>query len=219
MSTTAEEQHLADRHRCVHRALIDAVLLTGNIPPVLELADQLCTTSEAVRESLDALAAADYLAREAGGQITCLYPFSTTVTGHVVRIEAERRFAMCAIDALGVPAMLNRELDLESRCAICTTPITVRVRPGAITSVMPLTAMVVARRVEDEPAFAACCPFTVFVCGQGHAGQFMRRIPGAHALSLDAALVRGEEIFGDLMANAVPARRTRGRRWEQVDDA
>ena len=219
MSATGDETVLDDQHRRVHRALIDTVLMTGLVPPVSELADQLGTSTEEIHKSLGALEVADYLALGVDGQVSCLYPLSATPTLHVVLVESDRRFAMCAIDALGIPAMLDRDLDIDGRCAVCDVSIALRVRPGAIISVTPPTTMVVARRDEAEPAFAACCPFTVFVCGQDHADQFVRRVAGTQALSLAEALMDAEEIFGGLLSEVIPANRPRGRRWGQPRDA
>jgi hypothetical protein len=150
--------------------------------------------------------------------VTCLYPFSLTPTPHAVVIDGQRRAAMCAIDAIGVPAMLDQELAIEGGCAVCAAPIALRARPGAILETDPPTAMVVARRDEDEPAFATCCPFTVFVCGPAHADAFAARVAGTHALSLAAALRHAEEIFAGLLAETLPARRPRGRQWGQAHD-
>ncbi len=205
---------LKEGHRHLHRALIDAVLATGAIPTVPELTDRLGTTAEAIRAGLAALATADYLAFDDAGRVVCLYPFSVAPTSHIVVIDGQRRDAMCAIDALGIPSMLGRELAVEGRCAVCDAPIALRVRPGAVVAAAPITAMVVARRDETEPAFAACCPFTVFVCGQKHAGEFAMRIAGAHVLSLADALTQAENIFGDFLAGALPATRPRGKHWE-----
>jgi glutaredoxin len=159
------------------------------------------------------LATADYLALDAAGQVTCLYPFSVAPTAHTVVIAGQRRAAMCAIDALGVPAMFGRELAIAGCCADCSTPIALRVAPGTIEAVSPPAAMVVARRDEAAPAFAACCPFTVFVCGWEHAQAFAARITGAHPLPLPDTLTRAEEIFGGLPAETLPATRPRGRQW------
>jgi hypothetical protein len=219
MSTTVDEAALAAHHRRVHRALLEAVLQTGRVPSASVLADQLGATAEAIRASLRVLAAADYLGLDVGGRVTCLYPFSVTPTPQTVLVEGAPRFAMCAIDALGIPAMLDRELDIEGRCAVCDAAIMLRVRPGAIVATTPLTAMVVARRDEAEPAFAACCPYTVFVCGQEHAEQFTHRVSGTQALSLAEAWRRAEEIFGSLLADTIPASRPRGKRWGQARDA
>jgi hypothetical protein len=219
MATTDEGLLLADHPRRVHRALIDAALTTGNVPSAPELADRLGSSPEAIREALRVLAAADYLALDADGQVTGLYPFSATPTSHVVVIDGQRRFAMCAIDALGVPAMLAAEIAIEGRCAVCDASIALRVRRGAVVSATPPEAMVVARRDEAEPAFAACCPYTVFVCSQEHAEQFARRIAGAHTLTLAEALRHGEKIFAGLLAEDLPANRPRGKSWGPSRDA
>src|SRR5215207_4299686 len=134
---------------------------------------------------------------------------------HVIDIRGQQRHAMCSIDALGIPAMLGQEMEIAGRCAVCDQAITLRVGPGRIVAVSPSEAVVVARQDEAEPAFAACCPFTVFVCSEEHAEQFMRRIAGAHTLPLSEALTHAEEIFGRLLAEEIPASRPRGRRWAQ----
>jgi hypothetical protein len=213
-STVDAMPQLEKAERRLHRSLIEAVIATGSIPSVSELAARLEPSEEALRAGLVTLAAADYLSLDEGGHVTCLYPFSPTPTSHVVVIDGQPRYAMCAIDALGIPAMLGQKLDIEGRCAVCNAPITVHVRPGAIVAATPPEAIVVARRDEAEPAFAACCPFTVFVCGQPHAEQFMERIPGTHALPLAEALTEAEKIFADLLAEDLPAHRPRGKRWE-----
>ena len=136
MSTERElsrlETTLPEDDRRLHRTLIDAMLATGSVSSMPGLADRLRTTEEAILAGLARLAAADYLALDAAGQVTCLYPFSTTPTPHVVVVQEERRFAMCAIDALGIPAMLGRELTVEGRCAVCDLPIALRIPPGAV---------------------------------------------------------------------------------------
>lgn len=213
-----DRRFLADHYRRLHRALIDAVLGTGCVPSQSALAGQLDTSPEAIQEGLRSLAAADYLALDAGGQPTCLYPVSATTTAHVVIIDGQPRYAMCAIDALGIPAMLAQEFDILGQCAVCSAPIALSVGPGTILLAIPSEIMVVARRDATEPAFAACCPYTVFVCGQEHADQFMRRIAGTRALSLPDALRHAEEIFGGLLADAMPASRPRGNRWEPARD-
>jgi mercuric reductase len=219
MPESDDAMRLDDQTRRLHRTLIDGVLVTGNVPALSALASQLETSLEAIQEGLQDLGAADYLALDVGGQVTCLYPLSVTPTPHAVIVNGAQRFAMCAIDALGMPAMLDRELDIEGSCAVCNTTIAMQVRPSTIVAVAPPTTMVVARRDESEPAFAACCPFTVFVCGQEHADQFMRRIAGTRALSLLDALQHAEAIFGSLLAEEIPASRPRGRHWGESGDA
>jgi hypothetical protein len=210
---------LAPEARRLHRRVIETVLATGSVPSVRELADRLETTEDAIRSGLTELAIADYIALDEGGQVSCLYPFSTTPTSHVIVINGQPRYAMCSIDALGIPAMLGQELDFAAGCALCDRPIRLRVAPGAVVSADPATAMVVARRDEAEPAFAACCPFTVFVCGHQHAEQFVHRIAGTLTLSLDEAFTHAEKIFAGLLAEDLPAHRPRGKNWDEPGEA
>ncbi len=121
---------LDDHTRHLHRALIDALLETGQVPELSALADLLDTSPEAIQEGLRGLAAADYLALDADGHVTCLYPLSVAPTPHAVVVDGARRFAMCSIDAMGMPAMLDQALDIEGRCAVCDAPIALRVGPA-----------------------------------------------------------------------------------------
>jgi hypothetical protein len=204
------------RERDLHRLLIHELMATGAISGVPELARLLALSEGDLQSILAALADADYLAHDEMGRVTCLYPFSTSPTPHAVFIDGEPRFAMCAIDAIGVPAMLGQELKVAGRCAVCEAPISLQIRPGAIVNATPIEAMIVARRDESEPAFAACCPFTLFACGADHAEHLAKRIGGAQVLPLPAALARAEAIFGGLLAETLPAARPRGKRWDHI---
>ena len=213
MATDVTNNRMAEPTRRLHRLLVDGVLKTGEVPALETLAARATLPLPDVATRLRALAEGDYLALDGAGQVVCLYPLSPRPTDHVAVIDGERRFAMCAIDLLGLPAMLGRELSLEARCAACDGPIGLRVRPGAVSAAEPSTALVVARRDESEPAFAACCPFTLFACGPPHAEQVADRIAGARVLSLAEALDHAETIFGGLLGATLPAARHRGRRW------
>ncbi|HVE96410.1 MAG TPA: organomercurial lyase [Pseudonocardiaceae bacterium] len=64
---------------------------------------------------LSALHTADAIRLDPAGHIAVAYPFSTTPTRHVVRIANRIDvYAMCAIDALGVAAMLAADVVISS---------------------------------------------------------------------------------------------------------
>jgi hypothetical protein len=210
------KERLPDPARRLHRALIQALIAEGAVPPAETLSIRADVALGNLPEQMHTLAAADYAAFDDTGRLTCLYPFSPTPTPRVVTINGRPRYAMCAIDALGIPAMLGQELAIAGRCAVCNQAIALRVGPGKIVSATPATALVVARRDEAEPAFTACCPFTVFACNQDHAEQLRRRISGGHILPLLAAQARAEEIFAGLLAEPLPASRPRGKSWNAL---
>ncbi len=177
-------EHLAAPARRLHRALLTALLRDGVVPPVGALADTLGIDHDALAASLRELVVGDYAALGPAGELRGLYPLSAVPTPHVVVIDGHRRHAMCAIDALGLPAMLGRELTIGATCGLCHAPIRLVVRPGTVVATEPATATVVARRDEHEPAANACCPATVFACGAAHGRALIERLPGTSLLSL-----------------------------------
>ncbi len=195
--------------RRLHRRLTESMLATGDIPPAASLASELGVSLKALGSHLRTLAEGDYLGFDAAGRLTCLYPFSVTPTPHVVVLDGARRFAMCSLDALGMAAMFGREVDIESACPACGTPIRLRVRPGAVASVEPTGALVVARRDAETPAYEACCGFTVFACGLEHADPLLARTSHTTVLDPPKALVVADAIFAAMLGDTLPAERTR----------
>jgi len=197
--------------RRLHRTLLQGLLTTGTVPCPDVLGRAAGVAPAVLPARLRALVAADYAALDAEGRLVCLYPLSAVPTPHVVLIEGQRRHAMCAIDALEIPAMLNRVLGVEGVCAACGAPIRLAVRPGWVAVAEPATAVIVARRDDHAPAATACCPFTVFACGEVHGQRLAERRSGASLLSLGEALTHAEALFGDLLqGDILPAHR---RRW------
>jgi Alkylmercury lyase len=208
---TEAETTLPRIERRLHRALLEGFLATGTVPTPAELAAATGTARAEVPSRLAALAAADYLALDPTGRVTCLYPFSPTPTPHLVVIGGLRRHAMCSIDALGVAAMLHQPVAVEGRCAACGAPIRLAVAPGTIARAEPLETVVLARRSGDKPACQTCCPYTLFACRPGHGEDAAARLPATTVVPLAEALRHAESIFGDFLGETLPARRRRSR--------
>lgn len=206
---TASAGNLPPIERNIHRVLLDGLLAGGRVPTHEELAatDGIPVTD--VPRHLAGLAAADYLALDDSGRVICLYPLSPSPTPHIVEIGECRRHAMCAIDALGMAAMLDQAVAIEGACAGCSAPIRLDIAPGTIVQVEPPETVVLARRSGDEPACETCCPFTLFACGPAHGEEVAARLPETTVVPLEEALRHGQTIFGDLLAETLPARRRR----------
>ena len=207
IDTDADALHPADRR--VHRALLDAVLATGAVPRLDELGASVELSSTEVEGSLETLARADYLGRSSAGEISCLYPFSTVPTPHVVVIEDTRRYAMCSIDALGVAAMLGRPVAIDGECGVCGVVIRVDVEPGRIVRIVPDETVVVARRSGAEQACEVCCPGTLFACGVAHGETLASRSPATEVVPLVEALGHAESIFAGFLGETLLASRPR----------
>ena len=200
--------------RAVHQRVLRAFAETGRPPSVAELDEAAAPFGTDARTVLGQLHAADFLRLDAGGAISAAYPFSATPTSHVVRIEGGPAvFAMCAIDALGVAAMLGRSVTISSAEPSTGDPITVTV-PADCGPVVwePAGAVVFTGRhntcgtcagPDAAPPVAAdvCCDyinfFTTAKAAAGWAGAH-HEVTG-RILGQNDAVATGVEVFGSLL--------------------
>lgn len=185
----------AEAH-AVSRALIDAFLATGTLPDDEALARVTGLAVAEVRAALGALVAGDWAGRDEAGAIVALYPFSIVPTPVRVRIGESERYAMCAIDALGVAPMLDTAIGIESSCQVCGAAITLTVGPTGGRACLPETVVVVYRRTVG-PAYLSRCGATRFFCSTDDARAWLATNGGPDDLLLspDEAFARGREIF------------------------
>ena len=169
--------------------------------PVDDLAAAISLPVAAVVEGLQELARRGYVCLDAAGRPVALFPFSAIPTDHVVDIAGRRRFAMCAVDALGVAAMVGETIGIESRCAACGAPVRLSVAPDRVVTAMPQgTRLVVGRRATDD-AMAACCNATVYACTPACARRLAARLPAADVLTVHDALPRSATLFARFLTS------------------
>lgn len=185
----------AEAH-AVYRALVDRLLGAGTLPDEAALAGVTGLAVAEVRAALDALVAGDWVGRDEAGAIVALYPFSLVPTPVRVWVGESVRYAMCAIDALGVAPLLDREVAVTSACPVCDAAITLMVGPEGVRACLPETVRVVYRRTVG-PAHLSRCGATRFFCSPDDARTWLATNGGPDDLSLspDGAFARGREIF------------------------
>jgi hypothetical protein len=191
--------------------------------------------------TLARLAVADLVQRDpATGAIAAAYPFSGVHTPHRITLDidpgagaddeaggaevATHVFAMCALDALGIPLMLGRTGRIASRDALTGEPVTVTLRLDADAlaaearpiplaawraSWHPDEAVLLARPAEHEAehdaglctASGTCCPVTNFFSSRRHAEEWMAEHPSSDARPVqpDEALRRAYELFAGVL--------------------
>jgi hypothetical protein len=130
--------------RGLYRAVLRRFLATG-APPTARWVRQAAAEAGLDASAVDELAAADAV-HISNGVVSVAYPFSGTPTPHRVALDGlPAVYAMCAIDALGLPAMAGRDGQITSADPADGTPIEVTARNGTW-SWTPATAVVVAGR-------------------------------------------------------------------------
>jgi mercuric reductase len=112
----------------VRARVYDVTMRSGRPPLVAELAAHFGATAAEVSESLQRLAAGRVLVvRE---EVVMAAPFSAVATPFVVESGGVSYFGNCIWDALGIPAMLQRDAEIRTSCGDCGTAMSVRVENG-----------------------------------------------------------------------------------------
>lgn len=206
-----------DRLRAVHQRVLHTFALTGRAPEVSELAEAAAPRD--ARTVLGELHATDFLRVDKAGRIRAAYPFSAVPTAHIVQIAGGPQvYAMCAIDALGIAAMLHTEARIRSADPGTGSSVTVTVPAGGSGALWePVTAVVFAGRRADQAGSACCeestappaavdvcCGYVNFFVSARSAAAWERAHPEVSGRTLGQADAErlGAAIFGPLLSGA-----------------
>jgi hypothetical protein len=188
--------------RAVHQAVLRSFAATGKAPGQHALYD--AAAPFAGRQVLAELAEGDYLYLDGAGQITAAYPFSALPTPHQVQLSGgASAYSMCAIDALGIAAMLGTSVHITSADPLTSEAISVSV-DATRTEWKPSTVVVFAGRTTSScagPSAAVCCGQMNFFTSHATAAAWAaahREVTGG-ILSQGRALEIGQQIFGQLL--------------------
>ncbi|MBL6613637.1 MAG: bifunctional organomercurial lyase/mercury(II) reductase MerBA [Reyranella sp.] len=191
-----------DRVRVV---LLQLYANDGRAPAVGVLAERAGLSETAVRPLLEELRQRDLVVLD-GDRIVGAYPFTDQDTGHRVTLNGRVLKAMCAVDALGIGAMTDRDIAIASRCRHCDAPIriTTRDRGRGLADVEPrMAVMWQSVRYEGACAANSLCATTAFFCSDDHLAAWRRERsaeePGFR-LSIEEGLEAGRALFGPSLA-------------------
>jgi hypothetical protein len=200
----------------VHQAILRTFARRGHPPAPSDLDQITAATSRSTDEVLAALHELDAIGLSSEGQITVAYPFSAEPTRHLVRIghesagtgpgaDAVEVYSMCAIDALGIAAMLDSDVRIESVDVTSGRPITVTMpapSAGDDSRWEPTEAVVfVGADAAGGPSADCCCNYLTFFTSLPAARAWTAthpHIPG-QILSQAAAEELGTRLFVSLL--------------------
>ncbi|KOU70339.1 alkylmercury lyase family protein [Streptomyces diastaticus] len=188
--------------RAVHQAVLRHFAATGGPPDPAALEPLAAEAGRTAGEILQELAGEDFLTLDGHGRIHAAYPFSAAPTRHRVKISAGAEvWSMCAIDALGIPAMLGRDVVISSTDPVTGEPVTLTTA-GEATVWRPASAVVfIGQRPGGGPAATACCDALNFFTSDHNAGAWAREhpeVPG-HVISQQRAAQIAAQTFAGLL--------------------
>jgi mercuric reductase len=176
-----------------HRAILRSLYETGRIPDPPALPEG----------ALARLVADDLVvvARD-GGRVLGAYPMTTEPTPHRLVLPGRTVQAMCAVDALAVPAMYGGEGEIESRCRVTGQPVRVKMDGERIVSASPAGVLVGVRWDEGScfPAAHSLCVEMVFLRDEAAAREWSGGDVERHTvLSLADGAAFGARFFKALV--------------------
>lgn len=195
--------NLSRREDAIRKAILKIFAEGGRAPSVDEVVQALALPPEDVLAGFRKLAAHDlivWMADEA--RILAASPFSGVPTAHQVRIHGDTPlYAMCAIDALGIPYMLGQRASIRSACFFCGKPVRVEVQERVLEKTDPPTIGVWFSEREGCCVAEARCPLRNFFCHESYLQAWHATIPDERGsgLSIVEALERGKAMFGELL--------------------
>lgn len=187
----------------IHHAVLRAFATRGGPPSDTELEEVAAEFDSSARQILDRLHASDVIRLDPSGRIDSVYPFSATPTAHSVQIAGGARVhAMCAVDALGMSAMLGGvEVVVDSADASTGEHITVTVR-GEDAAADPVTTVVfIGAQSAQGPSADTCCNHLNFFTDRRAAEAWATAHPHVDGIVVDLAEAArcGAMIFGPLL--------------------
>lgn len=194
----------------VRTAILRSFATTARAPSPARLAEACGLAPDELAAVLRELKDRDLIVLDRSGDtVTGAYPFTQSDTGHVVRVDGVALFAMCAVDALGIGAMLGRDTKIESRCGGCGAPVRAETGEGGLglTSHAPDDAVVwVGDLYAGGCGATSLCRTILFFCSDEHLRAWRQAgcsdLDGCR-LSVAEAHQVGTVIFGPMLASGI----------------
>ncbi|MCZ4507434.1 organomercurial lyase [Streptomyces sp. ActVer] len=189
--------------RAAHQAVLRHFAAEGAAPDITALDPIAAVAGRTAAEVLAELDREDFLTLDAAGRIRAAYPFSAVGTRHRVRLASGAQvWSMCAVDALGISAMLGgQDVRISSSDPVNDQPVTITFTAGS-THWEPTDAVVfIGRREADGPAATVCCDALNFFTSRASARQWQQAHPeiSGQIVSQDRALRIGQQTFGPIL--------------------
>jgi Alkylmercury lyase len=154
-----------------------------------------------------ALIQADLVRVDGGGRVAVAYPFSAQPTRHRVTLRDGRSYhAMCAIDALGIPYMLDHRGEVQAHEPDAHLIVHVTIDPDGQPTWTPAQAVALAAFSEGCCLAESACPHINLFTSTDAATRYRdtHELQGS-VLSITDAAKAGRWLFGDLLHSLADA--------------
>ncbi|MBI1747522.1 MAG: hypothetical protein HYR55_13165 [Acidobacteria bacterium] len=183
--------------------ILATILLQGTGPGLEAMMAAIKDPSQArVRAGLRSLERKKWIVRQPNSkEILAAYPLSIKPTEHAVTLSAGYHvFAVCAIDALGVPLTFSQDAQIHSLCKSCHSDIAIEISEGEIKRRQPEGLRVLYTPLKTSTCPVSYhCPTISFFCSSAHINEGFLNTPAQPVnvfLTLAQAFQLARHIFG-----------------------
>jgi hypothetical protein len=190
------------------RTVLELFARSGKPPHLYQISEETGLSIESLRTFIGELEANDLLGSGPWSDVVrYAYPFTSDQTEHHVQLRDRKLHAVCAIDALGIAAMLGTDVVIESSCRGCGSGIEIGTayRGKSLSYARPINAVVWYDLAYSGCAAASCCPSIAFFCSEAELRQWVSAQnpqPNGYRLTLDEALEVARALFEPVLAAA-----------------
>lgn len=193
----------------LHRHILEGIATTGTPPTRAQLTGWAGELGIELSPALRALADAELVFTDTQGTtVTGGVPFAAdNVSVHRVRIVGGPAVAAnCAVDALGIPAMLGRDAEILSSDPHNGEPVVATSQAGTWRWRPESAVVFVGSNGSSGPLTQSCCPVINFFTDEDNARAYQRQhhLEG-DVLTMPEAAEAGALVFGDLLTGREPA--------------
>lgn len=175
-------------------------LYQGKTPSASDLAEDINIGVSDIDAAIAALIDVGLMTVDETGFVTGSHGMSILPSDHRVIFDIGERFVWCAVDAVGIPAAMRIDAQVESRCFHCSEPVGLTIRRGEpqapaseILRIGLGTAGCTGKVIEDV------CPMLNFFCGQEHAERWAEGVGGANVITIQQAAEIGRREWADVI--------------------
>jgi hypothetical protein len=193
-SFTARAADLAQPERALYRTILQHFIEGAPSPLGAPCASAVAPLIEA-----------DLIQTDSGGRLTVAYPFSAQPTRHRVTLHDGRSYhAMCAIDAIGIPYMLDERGEVQAQEPDGQRIVRVTIDPDGGRTWTPAQAVAVAALGDGCCLAESACPHINLFASPDAARRYLdtHALKGS-VLSITDAAKAGRWLFGDLLHSLV----------------
>lgn len=193
----------------LHRHILEGIATTGTPPTRLQLTGWADELSIELSPALRALTDTELIFTDTERTaVTGGVPFAANNdSAHRVHIAGGPAVAAnCAVDALGIPAMLGRDAEIHSTDPHNGEPVVATSRAGTWQWQPESAVVFVGSNGSSGPLTQSCCPVINFFTDEDNARAYQRQhhLDG-DVLTMPEAAEAGALVFGDLLTGREPA--------------